>query len=715
VRLLVRALAAFGALLVLALVLLALGLPRLVDRPEVRAHIEAAAREATGRDVRFEGLAIGILPPRVRVLRPVVAATTPGEPPFFSAEEAALRVALLPLLARTLVVDSLEVVKPTLRIVRTPDTGPPPKGAPGPQKGAASDEANEGGGLRLAVRHLALRDGTVVLEDHGVTPPVTWILEDIQAEAAGTSLSAPIDFSLSGRLGSGGLLRAKGTSTTSGIVDVHATLEDVDLAAAKPYAGKSATALAGSLGGTVHVQGSATAPGAVDADLKVSNADVVAASITVHGPLTLHAQLKGEPTNLSGKFNVDATAAELVYQGGFTKPIGTPATLSGQLVRDPQGVLGVDDLHVKVKNLNAQGTLRTGQRTRLELRAEPFDLGGWESLLPALGGATLRGGTVPGTLAVTTAPLDLEGAPAFNRLTVQMPGKPPVVIDGSLELQGDIVRTRDLVARIAGQPFTVAAELTRLATQPAYRAQLGAKQIDSKALVNAFSQRKDVFEGPLTLKSDFSGPLASSAQLLQTVRGNARVDVGRGRLRGVSLLRGTFDQLGSLGELALKTGRAEGGKDLQRFYEDEFESIGGTFVVADGRATTDDLKMIYRDYTVDLRGGLGLADQSIDMTGKLTIDNEVNKAVAGQTAAGVPGTSANIHAIPLAHVTGTLSEPKVSIRPEDAASFAASYALGRDRGKLEKKLDEKLGQGTGREVLDALDNLLGGSKKKQSQ
>ena len=713
-RLLVRALAIFGALLVLALVLLALGLPRLVDRPEVRARIEAAARDATGRDVRFEGLAIGIFPPRVRVLRPVVEGSTPGEPPLFSAEEAALRVDLLPLLARTLVVDSLEVVKPTLRIVRTPDAGSPPEKVPAPQRAAAPDEANEGGGLKLAVRHLSLREGTVVLEDHGLTPPVTWTLEDIQAEAAGTSLAAPIDFSLSGRLESGGLLHAKGTSTTSGKVDVHATLEDVDLAAVKPYAGKSATALAGSLGGTVHVQGSATAPDQVDADLKVSNANLVAASITVHGPLTLHAQLRGEPANLSGKFDVDATAAELVYQGGFTKPVGTPATLSGQLVRDAQGILGVDDLHVKVKNLNAQGTLHTGQRMRLELRAEPFDVGGWESLLPALGGVALRGEIVPGTLAVTTGPLDLEGAPVFHQLLAQFPGKPPVAIDGGLQIAGDVVRTSGLVVHIAGQPFTAVAELTGLATEPVYRAQLGAKQIDSKALVNAFSQRKDVFEGPLTLKSDFSGPLASGPKLLQTVRGTARVDIGRGRLRGVSLLRGTFDQLGSLGELALKAARAQGGKDLQRFYEDEFESIGGSFVVADGRATTDDLKMVYRDYTVDLRGGLGLTDQSIDMTGKLTIDSEVDKALA-TPAAGASVASANTRAIPLAHVTGTLSEPKVSIRPQDAASFAASYALGRDRGKLEKKLDEKLGQGTGRQVLDALDGLLGGSKKKPSQ
>jgi hypothetical protein len=700
---------AVGALLVLALAVLAFELPRLVDRPEVRARIQAAAREATGREVHFDALAIGILPPRVRVLRPVVEGTTSGEPPLFSADEAALRVALLPLLARTLVVDSLEVVRPSLHIVRNPDATSPPEKAASAKGETATPPASDSSGFKLAVRHLSLRDGTVVLVDRGVAPATTWTLEDIQAEAAGSSLSAPIDFSSSCRLASGGALHAKGTSTTSGDVDVQVTLEDVDLAAAKPYAGKSATTLAGSLGGAVHVQGPVTGRAAVDANLALKNTDVAASSIAVHGPLTLHAQLSGELAGLSGRFDVDATSAELVYQGGFTKPVGTPATLSGQLVRDAKGALGVDDLHVKVKNLNTQGTLRTGQRTQLELRTEPFDVGGWESLLPALSGAALRGELAPGALALTTGPLDLEGAPAFHRLLVQLPGKPPVAIDGGLQMTGDAVHTSGLQAQVAGQPFSVAADVTGLASQPRYRLQLGAKQIDSKALVNAFSQRKDAFEGPLTLKSDFSGPLAATPPILQTVRGTARVDVGRGRLRGVSLLQGAFDQLGGLGKLALAAGQKGGGRDLQRFYEDEFESIGGTFAVADGRATTNDLQMVYRHYTVALRGGLGLTDQSVDMVAKLTMDRELNASLAATGS-----SSANTPAVPPIHVTGTLSQPKVSIRAEDAAAFAMGTALDPERAKLEKKLDEKLGQGTSRQVLDALGGLLGGSKKKQS-
>jgi uncharacterized protein YhdP len=256
----------------------------------------------------------------------------------------------------------------------------------------------------------------------------------------------------------------------------------------------------------------------------------------------------------------------------------------------------------------------------------------------------------------------------------------------------------------------VAADVASLAASPRYRVKVGANAVDAKALVNAFSARKDVFEGPLTLESDFAGPLGGGEPIVRTLSGNARVDVGRGRLRGVSLLQGAIDQLGAVGQAALAAGKLEGGKTLQRFYEDEFESIGGTFVVANARATTNDLKLVYRHYTVDLRGGLGLEDQAIDMTGKLTIDADVDAAVANH-AAGGDATGAGGRVIPLARVTGTLSAPKVSVTAEAATAFLASYALGRRREKLESKIDEKLGKGAGRDVMNALDSLLGGKKK----
>ena len=146
-----------------------------------------------------------------------------------------------------------------------------------------------------------------------------------------------------------------------------------------------------------------------------------------------------------------------------------------------------------------------------------------------------------------------------------------------------------------------------------------------------------------------------------------RIDAGKGFLK--FLLEGTIERLGVLGAFAFALGSAKGGSSLQRFYGDEFESITGTFRVGDGRARSRDLRLLYRHYQVDLDGSLGLVDSSLDFKGLLTIPFE----------------------FAMIAVWVGLSTPR--------------------RSELEQKIDERLGEGSGREVIDALEGLLGGRKR----
>ncbi|HKJ24643.1 MAG TPA: hypothetical protein VKB65_07465, partial [Myxococcota bacterium] len=57
-------------------------LPGWVDSPAVRERIEEGARDATGREFRYETLSFGILPPRLRVVGPILAGEAKGDPPF---------------------------------------------------------------------------------------------------------------------------------------------------------------------------------------------------------------------------------------------------------------------------------------------------------------------------------------------------------------------------------------------------------------------------------------------------------------------------------------------------------------------------------------------------------------------------------------------------------------------------------------------------------
>ena len=112
---------ALAALVLVAAALgaLAIALPRYVRSDAVRAKLEAAAEQGLGREVGYADLDVGLFPPSLVVVGLFVAGPTPQAPPALEAEEVALRLALAPLLARTVVIDSLVARGAKLRLVRS--------------------------------------------------------------------------------------------------------------------------------------------------------------------------------------------------------------------------------------------------------------------------------------------------------------------------------------------------------------------------------------------------------------------------------------------------------------------------------------------------------------------------------------------------------------------------------------------------------------------
>jgi hypothetical protein len=55
------------------------------------------------------------------------------------------------------------------------------------------------------------------------------------------------------------------------------------------------------------------------------------------------------PREMSGRFDIDATAAELRIAGAYTKPLGDPATLRGRFVRTPEGGFELEEARVSIR------------------------------------------------------------------------------------------------------------------------------------------------------------------------------------------------------------------------------------------------------------------------------------------------------------------------------------------------------------------------------
>jgi len=693
-----RALAALAALLALALVALALALPRIAASDAVRARLSEAVRDATRRELSFTALGAGLLPPRLELDEARLSGDAAG--PAASAERIELRLALLPLLARAVVVRSLVVEDASLRLVRTEqgvrlagdDLAEPPK----PERSAEpAQPRSEREGFAFGVQRVKLRRGALEIEDRTREPAPQLALRELEGELRASAPDAPVAVELSAVLESGGSVALRGEGRSAGPFDARIELGSVELAPFAPYAG--ALEVAARASGTLEVEGESARAGRARMDLRIDAERLAAADFAAHGPLGLQGELAGDLRAPAGPFRIDASEGELRLGSALHKAAGVRGVVSGTLRRE-RGAGGAslraESLSLEIGGIRATGDAELSPRRRITLDAPPFEAAALEALVPALEGRDLAGSLALAGLRVEADPLAVFGSLRLDPLGLGGLGAEHLVLRGTLEGSGAEIVGRELRARLAGEEAPLTLQLADLAGSPQLHVAGRLEDADSSALIAALGGDRELLSGPLDLEADLRSPLGAKQQMLAGLRGDVSLHVAPGRLRNVSLLRSAFQATD-----AVSAARGKDPKALRRHYGDEFESLSGRFRIRDGRARTDDLQLVYAGYTAALRGEVGLADRALDLHGELRVGEEVDAALGAG--------SGRARTIPLASVTGTLDEPRVALTREAIAGIAAAYAGDeRRREKWEKRLDEKLGEGRGKDVLHALDQVL---------
>ncbi len=661
-KLAIRILLGIGAVLTLALVALAIALPRIAQRPEVRAEIAAAALAATGRELRFGELDAGVLPPRLIVASPELVARK-GDAPL-RADRVALRLSVLALLTGSVAVDTLTLDGAELTFARTPD------GFALPVELAASEGAplEAEGSVELSVREVRIANSRVALEDRIVVPTTTWQLEDVEASATGGLLTGRIAFEASAKLASGGELSARGKLTGDGKLEVDAQLAKLSLSAAKSYFPEDASA---------------------------------------DGEASFEVQLSGPTDALEGPISVDLDAAQLAFSDSFRKPAGQKLRISGKLALAGDEI-ALRDGKLALRDLETPLSVAMAEKTHATLGGGSLDLSGWEANLPALEGLGLTGKLSFANLAIGMDPLSVNGAIALDGVAMPLAEGQSAVVSMKLEGSGDAIRGSGPVT-VGGQQVALDLGITRLSREMQLALGARADDLDSGALVVAFGAPEGSLSGPLDIDAKLAAPLGGEAALLDVLSGPLAFSIAPGRLPGVSIFRKAIGALGGIASAASLFGKLGSNESLQKFYEDEFEKLGGTFTLGKGKAHTDDLALLYRDYRVDLSGDVALADTALDLEGTLTIFESIDQAIAGAAQpVATSGSRAVKRELPLARVGGTASSPSVSISAKGALGFTAAYLGG---GKLRETLEQKVPGAGG--VVDALDGLFGGKKKKK--
>lgn len=382
---------------------------------------------------------------------------------------------------------------------------------------------------------------------------------------------------------------------------------------------------------------------------------------------------------LSGPWRLDLSDTSVRIPGALAKRPGVPLALSGQLGSEPgaaalgpmEAVLGRAKLlltpDLEAGRISASGTLRIDE---LENVLDPA--------LPLRGGAVELEG-----LGMIFEGTRLFGRAILDRLLVAGP-RGTIELSGTAVVRGHVVRLEDGSALVGGE---------RVALEGSYDLDSGTARVQSSTQGARLGPLLAAFADGVPLE----GTLASNAGLelsggIETLRGQGRLDVRPGQIRGFSLLRPVLGELAALPALLA----ASRGKDLSRFEQESFEELSADFRIDGGKLSTENLLLRYASGLAELRGSVGLVDRALDLRGRLELAREVD-AELGKSA-GAPTV------IPIAHIGGTLDAPRVRIDREVLAQLALTYT-GKDR--VREKLQKKLGP-AGADILDDL--LRGGSK-----
>lgn len=303
-----RVAAALLLLLALAAAAAALSLRARAGDPALRARLLASAARVLGREPELGAVELALLPPRLVLHGLRLPAAAPEDALVAEAERAELPLAPWPLALG-----------------------------------------------RLVPAGLVLHGGRAQLAHAEASPPASLALEAIELRARPRA-GGVIELELSARVAAGGGVALRGSIVPDSALAGELTLDRVAVGGALPYLG-ALRALAGTVSGTLRASGPVSHPALV-AELALDAGELVLPELRVVGAIGLRAELDGWPPRAAGRFEIDASGAELAWGEAYRKPVGTFAAAEGRLVPQPGAHYVVADLHVRLREFRAQTSPR---------------------------------------------------------------------------------------------------------------------------------------------------------------------------------------------------------------------------------------------------------------------------------------------------------------------------------------------------------------------
>jgi AsmA protein len=603
---------------------------------DYRGTIQTKLEQQLNRKVSLGNMSLGLFPLRFRVADLSIAEDPKfnSSSPFIQTKELSVSVKLLPLLSKSVEVDSLSLERPNVELIKNAQGVWNFASLGQKSSSAATSSSNE-----FSLGELAINDGQVAITDVQDHRPRT-VYDHIDVKLRDFAPTTPFSVEAS----------------------VHL-----------PGAGNQEVGLKGK-GGPLSHESPATTPFKGTLDLKgvqiggLQKFLQIPALVNTDGVLSGHTDIASENGKLSanGQMNLDKPKLHGIDVG---YPINADYNVSDDLTND---VLRVDKGALKLGQtpIFVTGTVNhkpTPAQLDVNLKASDVTIAEIARLAAAAGIAFAPGMTVNGRI---NADIKAQGAadkPALNGTLagrdIQVSGKEiakPVEVKAlNITLTPTEIHSDNFNVTSGGTTAAVQFSVKQY-TSPAAQvdATVRAPQAalpDVLAMAKAYgvtSLDKVSGEGNLSVDLRAAGPVRSlsSNEIMKAVNGTINVNFNNVRYSGVDISHQLLSILGT----SKAPQKDQGVTTIQK--------MTGTIVIKNGIAQTNNLQALLDIGNVGATGTANLATQTLNLQLNAVLSKGFSQQVGGTGVAGYMSTAlANNQGelvIP-ATVTGTFQNPKV--------------------------------------------------------
>jgi uncharacterized protein involved in outer membrane biogenesis len=409
-----------------------------------------------------------------------------------------------------------------------------------------------------------------------------------------------------------------------------------------------------------------------------------AKGMTGDGTMTLDVHAQG-PTSEPSKLQFSGSAN--IQKANFTTPLLTkPLAITSANAQFSQNSAAISNLDAAVGSTNIKGSASvtgfSAPAVQFALSANKMDTDELQHLMaPAKPGAT------PGK--ASNGPSLLNSTTGSGKLQIGTLKAQEMIltnVSAQVQLNHGLVTLSPLSSQIFGGSINGNISADMRPQTPLCSAKVKLAGIDANALMSAVSSMKNQLYGSLSGNTDIRFALASSNDLAKTLNGSLAFSLAKGELKNVNIQS----------ELA-KAGKVLGNSSLEGAGNSTaIKELSGTLNIANGVATTNNLKGALDNVSLTATGSFNLVNQDVDMHATATLP--------GSSGLGIVLANSRGQTVVPVIVTGNLTH--MNFVP-DLVAIAKMKVSG-----LGSLLGIPTGQQDGKSN-NPLDSILGGFTKKK--